>query len=232
MHKEFSVDWDSLDEVSRAFNRTKSRFFELKRIADGQPSKKERERRVFDACQAIWHADISQVYSGLILDQAPVYYVYAHLDTAHRVAVGRAGITSFAATIGLSFWPFYIGKGVGDRWCDLNRNETHRKTRQRIEHLGFEPKPVLLAKGLTESEALQREAKLIDIFGLIMAGGLLTNLDEGAMPEERRSIYRADYHQLRRLNQVTHVNGAESTGKTRVVPATSTKHSVESALRG
>ena len=206
MHKEFSVDWDSLDEVSRAFNRTKSRFFELKRIADGQPSKKERERRVFDACQAILHADISQVYSGLILDQAPVYYVYAHLDTAHRVAVGRAGITSFAATIGLSFWPFYIGKGVGDRWCDLNRNETHRKVRERMSRAARVPATVKIADGLTESAALQLESKLIDIFGSIASGGNLCNLDEGLYPEHRRSLYLSEYRMLRPLNRVTHVN--------------------------
>jgi hypothetical protein len=208
MEKTFTVDWDSLDEVSRAFNRTKSRFFELKRIADGEPSRKERERRIFDACQIIWQSDISEIYSRLRLDLAPDYYVYAHLDTAHRIAAGRAGITSFAATLGISFWPFYIGKGIGDRWLDLNRNETHRKIRQRIERLGFVPKPVLLAERLTESEALHREAKLIDIFGLITSGGLLSNLDEGTLPKERRSLYKESYQRLRRLNQVTHVNGA------------------------
>src|SRR5208282_3592005 len=101
MRKEFSVDWDSLDEVSRAFNRTKSRFFELKRIMDGAPSRKERGRRLFAACVAIWNADISSVYSSLRLDTSPVYCVYAHLDSCRRVVIERDGITTFAATLGM-----------------------------------------------------------------------------------------------------------------------------------
>ncbi|MFI5260836.1 MAG: hypothetical protein ACHQU0_03515 [Candidatus Paceibacteria bacterium] len=206
--KTFNTDWNSLDDVSRLFNRAKSRFFELKRIADGEPSRKERGRRLFAACSAIWNTDISSVYASLRLDLSPVYCVYAHLDPCRKVVIERDGVTTFAATLGMEFWPFYIGKGTGDRWQQFNRNETHRKVRERISLLSRAPVAMKIADGLTESEALQRESKLIDIFGLITSGGKLCNLDEGLCPEQRREFYLSAYRLLRPLNRVTHVNGA------------------------
>src|SRR5208282_78053 len=183
-------------------------FFELKRIADGEPSRKERERRLFDACSLIWNTDISSLYGALVLDTTPNYYVYAHLDSCRKVLVERAGVTTFAATLGMPYFPFYIGKGTGDRWQDFNRNETHRKVRERIARLSKAPIAIKLNDGLTEAQALQLEAKLIDIFGLITNGGKLCNLDEGLYPEQRRQFYLSAYRMLRPLNRVTHVNEA------------------------
>jgi hypothetical protein len=150
----------------------------------------------------IFNTDISSIYTGLALAESRDYYVYAHLDTSHKIAPGKHGITSFAATLGMDHFPFYVGKGTGERCFETARNETHRKTSQKLKRLGKEIKVIKLKEGLTESEALQLEAKLIDIFGLIPYKGLLTNLDEGHQPEARRALYQDAFLQLRQINSI------------------------------
>jgi hypothetical protein len=201
MDKTFKIDWDSLDEVRGFFNQAKSRFFELNRIATHTPSRHERNRKVLEAASYIWGCDISGLYEGLDLDERKRYYVYAHLDTTKKIAIGFAGLSTFAATLGMGFFPFYVGKGTGDRCSELNRNETHRKVRERIQKFGKAPEVFQVKKGLTESEALQYEAKLVDIFGLVTNKGYLTNLDEGLSPEKRRSCYPEQFRALARVNR-------------------------------
>jgi hypothetical protein len=196
-----TLDWDSLEEVSRLFNQSKSRFFELKREATGTPSRKQRYREVFEACKTIWDTDISAVYSGLKLDEENKYYVYAHLDGGKKIAIGVNAITTFAATLGFTHAPFYIGKGSGNRLYEKDRNETHRKVRQKIDQMGQEATVFTVCDSLTESEALQREAKLFDIFGLMSHGGRLCNLDEGSNASARRELYKAPLLLLRKINQ-------------------------------
>lgn len=201
MIKTIKINWDSFDEVNKTLSMLKSRKGELQKTHLGIPSKKERNILVFEACQNIFNADISAIYSDLKLDTEPKYYVYSHLNTGWKIAINKHGISTFAATIGFEFLPFYIGKGVGQRCFELNRNETHRKTCQKLKQLGKEPKIIKIAENLTESEALQIESKLIDIFGLITSGGNLTNLDEGFRPNERRKIYLNDFISLRKYNK-------------------------------
>jgi hypothetical protein len=184
----FTVDWDSAEGIDRVLHQLKSRIGEL-HARDGK-SKRARKFEQLQACQQILETDISSVYAELPLDSERKYYVYAHLDPSRKIAVGVHSVTTFAATLGLTFFPFYIGKGIGDRCFDLNRSETHRKIVQRIKARGQDVEVVKLREGLTESEALQFEAKLIDIFGLIPYKGRLANLDEGMKPQERRSLYR------------------------------------------
>lgn len=201
MEKTFKIDWDSLEEVRGFFNQAKSRFFELNRLATHTPSRHERNRRILEAASYIWDSDISDLYTGLKLDEEKRYYVYAHLDTTKKIAVGFAGLSTFAATLGMGFFPFYVGKGTGDRCSELNRNETHRKVRERIQKFGKSPEVFQVKKGLTEQEALQYEAKLVDIFGLVTNKGYLTNLDEGLMPEQRRSMYAEQFRALAKINR-------------------------------
>jgi hypothetical protein len=101
----------------------------------------------------------------------------------------------------MDYFPFYIGKGTGPRYKELDRNETHRKVCQKIRALGNEPKVFLIKEGLTESAALAYEAKLIDIFGLIPHKGLLCNLDECLDVVRRRAVYRESYDALRAINR-------------------------------
>lgn len=106
--------------------------------------------------------------------------------------MGKCGITSFAASIGMKHIPFYVGKGTGNRYKDLNRNETHRKIRQKLNKFNKDIEVEIVKDNLTEKEALILESKLIDIFGLLPNGGRLVNLDEGIKSEERKSRYIED----------------------------------------
>jgi hypothetical protein len=194
----FLIDWDNLEEVRRFFNQSKSRYFELNRIETQTPSRKERGARTLDACRIIWETDISSIYD-MPLDTTPKYYVYAHLDTGHKIAVGYSGKTTFAAMLGMTHFPFYIGKGTGERCNDLNRSETHHKVRQRLKTFGKEIIVFKIGEGLSEAQALQAESKLIDIFGLLPHGGMLCNLDEGHEAVKRRDLYSTAYEEISSL---------------------------------
>ena len=101
--------------------------------------------------------------------------------------------------MGIEYLPFYVGKGVGDRAYNINRNESHHKKRQFIEKSGKSIQIKILKDGLTESEALMMESKLIDIFGLVSFGGWLVNLDEGINNESRKEMYMEDYMNINKM---------------------------------
>jgi len=184
------IDWDSIKDLNRLGETIRRRLIELTpSFASQQESQNQRSRRIFDACDAIWNTDTSSHYAALGLDSEKKYYVYAHLDPTRKVVVNGDAKTSFGATLGMTHRPFYIGKGTGDRFLDFNRNGNHRKVRQRIG----EPIAMILKDGLSEAGALAFEDKLIDIFGLQVFGGYLTNLDEGYHPVERRTLYAESY---------------------------------------
>lgn len=197
MLKDFQVDWDSYEDMAKLVAQLRSRLGEL-----NAAPKRLRNQQLLAACNSIFSTDITSVFESCVLDKTPSFYVYAHLDTSKRIAVGRSAVTTFAATLGMEFFPFYIGKGTGDRCSDTNRNETHRKIKQKLAQLGKSPSVIKIAEGLTELEALAMESKLIDIFGLLPYGGLLSNLDEGVNKDERRALYRQHFDVLRRMNQI------------------------------
>lgn len=191
MTKTLTVDLHSLDECNRAFNIIKSRLAELKRVDTNgiYISKAAHTKIVFDECSNIINTDISKLYANLELDESPVYYVYAHCDPTKKIALKKEGRSTFAATLGMSNRPFYIGKGAGNRAYDLNRNESHRKVRQKIKTFNQDIDVKILRHSLSEKAALMLEAKLIDIFGTLAQGGSLVNLDEGVASQERKSMY-------------------------------------------
>lgn len=186
--KKYEIDFDSLDECKKLLNKMKSRIGELN--SSECMSKSEKKKLIFDSCLEIYNKDISSIYDNLELDTNPIYYVYAHCDPKANIAVGKCGKTTFGASIGLNKIPFYIGKGTGNRAFDLNRSETHRKIRQKIQTFGDEIQVNIIKDGLTEIEALMLESKLIDIFGLKSFNGFLVNLDEGINKVGRRSLYK------------------------------------------
>lgn len=193
--KTFTVDFDSLEDCNKLLNTLKSNMGNL-RSAVGGITRKDIFKSKFDACNNIFETDISSVYSNIKTDNDNHYYVYVHCDPGANIAVGKDGITTFGATLGMSKIPFYIGKGKGNRAFELDRNETHRKVRQKLKTFGNDIHVQIIKSNLTEKEALMYESKLIDIFGLRTCGGKLVNLDEGVNSSERRLLYAKDLHTI------------------------------------
>lgn len=192
-----SFDETDLDDVSKALVRL--RKIQKKLIRSGsidlQNNIHESECRlnskILDGIDGIHDTCIAQIYDG-VGGQAKEHYVYAHCNPLAPLNIKKSEKHFYCATkCGLSFAPFYIGKGIGNRCNELNRNDGHRKIRKMIESTGKDVLVVKLQEFLTEGEALAAESKLIDILGLrhLYERNLLINLDEGFRAEERRRLY-------------------------------------------
>lgn len=188
MIKTFNVDIESIDECNRLINILKSHIGNIKH-KQGQRSKNDSIKIKFDACYEIINTDITDLYEDINFNEARNYYVYVHCDPTASIALKKDGVSTFGATMGMTHLPFYVGKGTGNRAFELDRNETHRKVRQKLKLFDKDIKVTILKEGLTEKEALMLESKLIDIFGLISIGGRLVNLDEGIKSSERKQKY-------------------------------------------
>jgi hypothetical protein len=201
--KTVEIDFESLEDIQHWINVLKSEYSSLRKLKDPTfISKNERVRKQFEACQGIVNTDIHHIYSKLNLDESPIYYVYAHCDPGFKIALKKNGKTTFGATLGMTHVPFYIGKGKENRAYDLNRNDSHRKVRQKIQNFGKDIIVTILKEGLTELEALCLESKLIDIFGLIsQRNGHLVNLDEGVAPKDRQKCYKQYLDEISILHQ-------------------------------
>lgn len=188
--KIIEVKWDDKEQITKLYQSLKGRMLNLN---TDRLTRNERHRIIQDCCEKIFNADISSIYEGMKLDENPIYYTYAHLDTSKHITIGVSGKSTFLATLGINYLPFYIGKGVGDRCYDINRNETHRKVKQKLIGLNKEIEIYKIKDGLTEKEALIMESKFIDMLGLIPTGGKLSNLDEGMFSKERRLLYKKEF---------------------------------------
>ena len=106
----------------------------------------------------------------------------------------------------------YIGKGTGNRALShLDSNEESEKVEwiQGLKEVGKEPRIDIIARNLTEENALLIERSLIDVIGL--GYGKLTNKVRGHdVQSGRESIQeiaiklnpqQADFKHMRRLNQ-------------------------------
>lgn len=195
--KTFDVDIESEESCLTTIRQLKSIMGTIR--AEHRPSMNLRKKAVYDNCMHIFNLKIGSLYADMILDTSPNYYVYTHSEPGKNIAVGKNGKSTFLATIGGTKLPFYVGKGIGNRAYELDRNETHRKIRQRLHRFDSEIHVEILKTGLTEVEALCMESKLIDIFGLIPNGGSLVNLDEGVRHKERQILYASELAEINRL---------------------------------
>lgn len=180
------IDYNNLEDLESLGNKIKSQINQLRSEKFG--SKKEIQGKRFDSCAKIHDTDISDLYLDLNLDKNPIYYVYAHCLN-NKIVIGKDGVTSWLATVGVENMPFYIGKGTGNRAYDTTRNETHRKVKQKLKAFDQDIKVQIVKDGLTELEALCLESKLIDVLGVLGKGGRLVNLDEGVKSQQRQDRY-------------------------------------------
>ena len=195
----FEVNWDDFDDVDKLFRRLRGRVQQLKKDAGKLTRLSDTEiyRIKWDAISHILNENISFLYEDMVLDEKPQYYVYAHCDTSKPINIShKNAYHTLSASLGMKYLPFYIGKGTGDRYIRGDRNRNYGK----IANKKFtNVDKVILKKDLTESEALQLESKLIDIFGLSIYGGNLINIDEGVERDHRRFCYKESLDNLRKI---------------------------------
>ena len=131
------------------------------------------------------------------------YYVYFHCNPLEPLNVKNNLKHLFLAITfpELRHVPIYVGKGKDKRAYDLLRNDSHRKIRSQVLKFNKDLEVVIVHKNLTNSQSLNYESKLIDILGLscLSSAGMLTNLDEGFEPSNRRNIH---YKVLNNYEQV------------------------------
>jgi hypothetical protein len=200
--KEFEVDWDNLNSIDALFLKLQGRRQQLKKNLGllTKPSKGDVYKKQWDSIQNIMNKDISSLYDDYTLNTDTKFYVYAHCDSSKQIDINsKSAFHTFAASLGMKYLPFYIGKGTGDRVQKGDRNRNYSKISSKKY---TEVDKLVLKDKLTESEAFQLESKLIDIFGLAIHGGLLVNIDEGLNRDIRRFQYSKELSELRRIEEV------------------------------
>jgi hypothetical protein len=111
-------------------------------------------------------------------DLEPKYYVYAHV----KPSASKLKIEERSLSLKFQGFPFYIGKGCGNRAHDLKRNQGHGALIKELIDSNIQSSEIVhfVKQGLTESKALELESKLIYFFGTRYEPdrrGLLVNLD-------------------------------------------------------
>ena len=192
--KIIEVDWDSPSNIKKAISqlqfRRKNLLRKLGYVEIKFNSSKYNMDNLLPLFEDIWNTDLSSIYSNTGLKS---YYVYAHCNPLQKLSSKQDIKQLFLALkFNLEYIPFYIGKGTGGRLNELNRNDSHRKIRQSIKSKEKDIVPIKLLDNLTEGKALEYEAKLIDILGIISLSkyGMLVNLDESTEALTRRSLYK------------------------------------------
>lgn len=190
--KIYEIDISNELDIKKHIQILNSYYGEVKKLNSNNLSKKDKIRLILDSCSNIMNKDISSLYDNLQLDENKIYYVYCHMDPMKPIQIKSNANLIFGATLGITHFPFYVGKGSLNRWKETNRNDSYRKIKQLLDKNNKEIQCKIIFDKLTEKEALILESKLIDIFGLMSYGGFLTNLDEGYDAYNRKRLYYDD----------------------------------------
>lgn len=188
-----NIDFDenSIDSINKAIRKLKK----LKEGLSGKPLPERKisntlkgQEKLFESFNKILNSDISSVYGN---EDTGDYYVYFHCDPNTPITASKDAKNLFSAQIGLTHKPFYVGKGIGNRCYETDRNDSYAKKKQQITKTGKEVLVIKIKESINENSALALESKFIDIFGLLAYHEFnwLLNLDEGKYKEERRNKY-------------------------------------------
>lgn len=207
MDKTLIVNWDNPSDLKKHISylqiRRKNLLRQLGYNEINFAGSKYNYDNVFPILEDLYSTDMSPLNNNL--DNNKIYYVYAHCNPLNKLNVVGDLRHAFLASKfnNITHIPFYIGKGIGNRCFDLNRNDSHRKIRHKILKSDQDIKVVKLAENLSEIDALSIEGKLIDILGLraYTRDGMLCNLDEGYCAEDRRLLYNSNVVKLLRKNK-------------------------------
>ncbi len=191
------IDWDDISELKKLShkinNRRKVLLNNLGFSGINFATSKVNLIDVLPAFNSMLDTDCNHLFTGSSLNK---YYVYFHTDPTESLKIQQDIKHFFLASRfpELKYVPFYVGKGVNNRYLDLNRNDFHRKIRTKLIRVNLDIIPVIIAKNLTEPDALALEAKLVDILGLkcFSDNSMLVNLDECSNKEDRWNCYPND----------------------------------------
>jgi hypothetical protein len=107
--------------------------------------------------------DWGNLFRGCVDDRSD-YYVYAHIDPLTLTSYYSSEYLLKPIIIPT---PIYIGMGVDDRWKNFKRSKLHTKKLSFLSQSGFQKCDIAtkIDTGLTLSEAMELESKLIMLFG-------------------------------------------------------------------
>lgn len=211
MLKNIEIDWDNTKELSKAITKLQKRRKYLLEMNGSKTLTFAASNYNAEHIIPFLHImyDMPSNYINILENKCLNYYVYVHCDPRKPLNV-RTNLKHLflASRFGLKFEPFYVGKGIGNRAYDLNRNDSHRKIRSLIRKDNKEVIVSILDKNLSETDALHKESALMDILGLksVLQSGFLVNLDEG-LSQDRYIAYSKlpEYTQIQKILKINKI---------------------------
>lgn len=179
----------SNEDLVHFFYKAKDQMDLRKLPTNRKPSGIQEVTKPTEYFDQIMNEDWSYLVSSQ-MDPKQVYYVYVHIDPR----ISRYNVPGTK----LHGRPFYVGKGIGNRYLSKKRNRTHIKTIDEICNAGFSLSDIahIYKSDLSEKEAIILESKLINYFGCRselyklrrpyingQKGGTLLNTDFGFRPD-------------------------------------------------
>lgn len=195
MFQQYNIDIDNPSELKKYITKFQKRRKEILRNLGYEQitfaGSKTSVHLVMPLIEKIMLTDLTKIYEKYdTTDNSYYVYVHCHPDTKLNIQNNLKHLF-LASRFNLSHVPIYVGKGIGNRFSELDRNDSHRKIRSALKKQKKDLIPIKIAENLTEGQALAIESKLIDILGLssLSKDGLLVNLDEGIAYDIRRKLY-------------------------------------------
>ena len=181
MKKELIIDWDNPSDIKKHISMLQIRRKLLLRKLGYNEITFNNSKYNLDNI----FPEINKLYNSIQIEKGD-YYVYFHCNPLIKVDIRNSLKDLFLATnFNINYLPFYVGKGKGNRYLDLNRNDSHRKLRTSLHNLKLEIIPIKVIENISENSALTLENFYMYFLGLkaLTKDGYLCNLSENNTPE-------------------------------------------------